>query len=371
MSIGFYELLQVPADASLDTIRVAYQDQVAQVVRKARAAEARQADMAAVEARRQTLAEAFAVLSDAPRRRRYDRFRELSKGAMPTDPEELWNLAAPSMVDPAAAAALEVVRTLTELKVGDPFGVRQEVDPKRAESNRAPEPRAAEPRPEPRSAEPRPRETRNAEPRVADPRPEVARPDPRASRPPEPAPEARRPKLRVPELPADSVSMEIIEDDEVVLLGPSAKMDTRKAQGPRIELPDHHAVAQVRVEPMDDDVRPGPARVEVKDLPPRKPKVASAEDIARMLDQYGPTGACLKAVREARGITPQELSHTTRISQRFIEALERDAYHELPAATFVRGYVKMVVRMLHMVNHGPELDEFVDGYMARFHRNRG
>ncbi|HNC95688.1 MAG TPA: helix-turn-helix transcriptional regulator, partial [Myxococcota bacterium] len=223
--------------------------------------------------------------------------------------------------------------------------------------------------------EPRPRETRNAEPRVADVRPEPrvaeVRPDPRASRPPEPAPEARRPKLKIPELSADSVSMEIIEDEEVVLLGPSAKVDTRKGQGPRIELPDHHATAQVRVEPLDEEVRPGPARVEVKDLPPRKPKVASAEDIARMLDQYGPTGACLKAVREARGITPQELSHTTRISQRFIEALERDAYHELPAATFVRGYVKMVVRMLHMVNHGPELDEFVDGYMARFHRNRG
>ena len=361
MSIGFYELLQVPADASLDTIRVAYQDQVAQVVRKARAAEARQADMAAVEARRQSLAEAFAVLSDAPRRRRYDRFRELSKGPMPTDPEELWNLAAPSMVDPAAAAALEVVRTLTELKVGDPFGVRAETEPKRPAEARP------EPRPEP---QPRARETRSAEPRVADPRPEP-RPDPRASRPPEPAPEPRRPKLKIPELPADSVSMEIVEDDEVVLLGPSAKVDTRKAQGPRIELPDHHATAQVRVEPLDEDVRPGPARVEVKDLPPRKPKVASAEDIARMLDQYGPTGARLKAVREARGITPQELSHTTRISQRFIEALERDAYHELPAATFVRGYVKMVVRMLHMVNHGPELDEFVDGYMARFHRNRG
>ena len=63
MPIGFYELLQVSPDAPADAVRVAYQEQVAQVVRKLRAAEARQQDVAAIEARRSALGEAWAVLS--------------------------------------------------------------------------------------------------------------------------------------------------------------------------------------------------------------------------------------------------------------------------------------------------------------------
>ena len=50
--------------------------------------------------------------------------------------------------------------------------------------------------------------------------------------------------------------------------------------------------------------------------------------------------------------------------------MERDAYTELPGATFVRGYVRMVLRSLEALD-GPDLDEFVDGFMSRFHRARG
>jgi cytoskeletal protein RodZ len=93
--------------------------------------------------------------------------------------------------------------------------------------------------------------------------------------------------------------------------------------------------------------------------------------VAKVVDRAGTTGACLKAVRELRGLSLAELSTTTRISQRFLDALERDSYADLPAATFVRGYVKMVVRALQITGTGPELEQFIDGYMARFHRNRG
>ena len=95
------------------------------------------------------------------------------------------------------------------------------------------------------------------------------------------------------------------------------------------------------------------------------------EEVAKAVERAGTSGACLRAVRELRGLSLAELSTTTRISQRFLDALERDAYADLPAATFVRGYVKMVARALQIVGAGPELDNFVEGYMARFHRNRG
>jgi Tfp pilus assembly protein PilN len=275
MPVGFYELLQVAPDAAVEQIRVAYQEQVAQVVRKQRAAEARQQDISAIEARRAALGEAWAVLSDAQRRRRYDRFRELAKGTLPADPEELWAQAGRSLVDPAAAAAVEVVRTLTDLRVGEAMGL--------------------------------------------------------------PAP-----------TPEPEVSPVLVRDDE-----PAAE---RLPSNRRLVETPRRATTSAVVMPA------APALTLDRSIP--------AEDIARLSDQYGPTGAYLRAVREARRITLEALSASTRITLRFLDALERDAYAELPGATFVRGYLKMVARALESVD-GPELDELVEGYMSRFHRARG
>jgi hypothetical protein len=97
----------------------------------------------------------------------------------------------------------------------------------------------------------------------------------------------------------------------------------------------------------------------------------AAEDLARLLDHYGPTGAFLKASRELRRITLPQLSATTRVSLRFLDAMERDAYTDLPGATFVRGYLKMVVRTLEAIPPGAESEEFIEGYMSRFFRARG
>jgi hypothetical protein len=274
MPVGFYELLQVAPDAPPEAIRAAWQEQVALVVRKLRAAEARQQDIAGIEARRTALAEAWAILSDPMRRRRYDRFRELARTGLPADPEELWAQAHRSLVDPAAAAAMEVIRMVTDLRVGEAPGVPA-------------------PPPEP---EVTPVQTREVAPVREEVRPEPAPPSP----------------------------------------GPRRPTEARAAPVPGL--------------PLD--------------------RTVSNESLARLFEQYGPSGAYLAAVREMRRVSLDELSTTTRITRRFLDAMERDAYTELPGATFVRGYVKMVLRALEALD-GPELDEFVEGYMSRFHRARG
>jgi hypothetical protein len=97
----------------------------------------------------------------------------------------------------------------------------------------------------------------------------------------------------------------------------------------------------------------------------------SAEDLARLLDQYGPSGAFLAAVRDLRRVSVARLAETTRISVRYLEAMERDAYADLPNAAFVKGYLRMVVRTLDAIPAGPETEDYVEGFMARFHRARG
>lgn len=263
---GFYEMLGVAEDADDAALCSAYAQQVARLAGKLRAAESRQQDLAPLEWRRAELQEAWSVLRDPSRRRRYDRFRELGKTGLPGDPDDVWAAASRSLVDPAAAAALEVVRTLSDLRVGE--GVDAHVPPAEAEEGVVSRPAVVE-----TSAE-------------ATPRPAA--------------------------------------------VGKRAPLPTR------VPLPMDRAV--------------------------------SREDMARLYDIYGPTGAFLKAARDLRRLSLEELSNDTRVAIRFLDAIERDAFAELPGATFVRGYIKLAVRTLECL---PEVDEFVDDWMARYHRARG
>ncbi len=57
-------------------------------------------------------------------------------------------------------------------------------------------------------------------------------------------------------------------------------------------------------------------------------------------------GNYLRIEREARSMTLDELSRTTRIPRQRLEALERGALCELPARVYVRGFVKSCAREL-------------------------
>lgn len=274
MGSGLYEQLGVAPEAEASAIRAAYQEQVAQVVRRLRGAEARQQDTTPLEARRSSLAEAYAVLSDPARRRRYDRFREVAATGFPADIDELWRVAGPSMVDPSAAAALEVLRMLTGLRVGDSIGT-VEVVASALEPELELEPTVPDSAIEPLSA---------LSPAVSPPAP-------------------RQPRTAAPPLEMD--------------------------------------------------------------------RGAPAEEMRRLFDVYGPTGAFFAAVRELRRLDLEGLSNASKINRRFLEGIETESFGGLPAAAFVRGYLRTLVRLLEIPANPAEPDEVVEGYMARFHRARG
>jgi cytoskeleton protein RodZ len=59
-----------------------------------------------------------------------------------------------------------------------------------------------------------------------------------------------------------------------------------------------------------------------------------------------PFGEHLKREREMRGVTLEEISAATRISPRFLEALENEQWDRLPGGAFNRGFIRSVARFL-------------------------
>lgn len=57
-------------------------------------------------------------------------------------------------------------------------------------------------------------------------------------------------------------------------------------------------------------------------------------------------GEHLKREREMRGVTLEEISAATRISMRFLEALEKEQWGSLPGGIFNRGFIRAVARFL-------------------------
>lgn len=68
-------------------------------------------------------------------------------------------------------------------------------------------------------------------------------------------------------------------------------------------------------------------------------------------------GEELRREREIRGISQKEISDATKISSRFLDAIERNDHRTLPAPAFTRGFVREYARYL-----GLNADEMVNRY---------
>src|SRR5271154_1731561 len=63
-------------------------------------------------------------------------------------------------------------------------------------------------------------------------------------------------------------------------------------------------------------------------------------------------GEHLKREREMRGVSLDEICAATRISTRFLEALESEEWERLPGGIFNRGFVRAVARYLGLDEEG-------------------
>ncbi len=72
-----------------------------------------------------------------------------------------------------------------------------------------------------------------------------------------------------------------------------------------------------------------------------------------------PFGEELRREREMRDISIREISETTKISTRFLEAIESGDFASLPAPVFTRGFIREYASYL-----GLEPEDIVDRYMS-------
>src|SRR3990172_5218710 len=93
--------------------------------------------------------------------------------------------------------------------------------------------------------------------------------------------------------------------------------------------------------------RPAPAP------PPRAPPVPEPPASAALPATFVPegttwTGEVLRKIREARGISVQQIAERTKVGRYHIEHVEEDHYHQLPAAVYLRGILLSIARELRL-----------------------
>jgi hypothetical protein len=305
MTQGFYEQLGVRPDEDAATLRKAYHRQVARLTKRARQLREQGGDVSQLELARKQLDEAWEVLSIPSRRQRYDVMLAFMERDIESsiDAEGLWAKVGAQLVPPSVAAATRLIAKTTKLAV-EPVG---EEDVPSA----------------------------GMEPSIA----------------PSPAP------LAPTMVPADTAFSEV-QPTEI----PTAAEPTEVPGPPPITLPRPRPVLKLGEEHPLKVVEGTPRASSVIVLPADAPrqKTLTPDETDRLTDLWGYTGGLLRAVREAKGITLDEVASSTRISVRYLQAIESDAHERLPSATFVRGYVREIARLL-------KLDEeaVVAGYMRR------
>ncbi len=82
-----------------------------------------------------------------------------------------------------------------------------------------------------------------------------------------------------------------------------------------------------------------------------------AEQTPQPYSELASFGEELRREREIRGISLKEIADATKISKRFLEAIERNDHKTLPAPVFTRGFIREYSRYL-----GLNCDEIVNRY---------
>lgn len=79
--------------------------------------------------------------------------------------------------------------------------------------------------------------------------------------------------------------------------------------------------------------------------------------------KHGMGGKYLKAIREYKGITLNDIAERTKVQTTYLRYLEEERFNDLPPAVYVEGFVNQVARLLKL-----DVKYTASGYMKHYHR---
>ena len=86
-------------------------------------------------------------------------------------------------------------------------------------------------------------------------------------------------------------------------------------------------------------------------------------DVAAIAEFSGPL---LRQIREAVGIELREIAEKSKIGMAYLQAMEGELWHKLPAPVYVRGFLSEYARAL-----GLDADRVKQTYLDRYRAARG
>lgn len=75
-------------------------------------------------------------------------------------------------------------------------------------------------------------------------------------------------------------------------------------------------------------------------------------------------GELVRRLREAQGVSLEEMADATRVSKTYITAIEEENFAKLPASVFVRGFVVQIAKRLGLPH-----DKVAAAYVARYRQS--
>jgi hypothetical protein len=94
--------------------------------------------------------------------------------------------------------------------------------------------------------------------------------------------------------------------------------------------------------------------------PPPLPQLPTMPPISEDTEY---TGDLLRQVREARGLTLEQMANTTKIAIYYLRYLEAEEYEDLPAKVYVKGYLKQIAKLLKL-----DTEPLVKSYIDRMEK---
>ena len=96
------------------------------------------------------------------------------------------------------------------------------------------------------------------------------------------------------------------------------------------------------------------------------PVVLTPDILAELTADKDITGSLLKTLRETAGLTLDQMAANTKISKRYLRAIEADDYATLPAKVYTRGFVRLYASVL-----GLDADRVAASFMELVERGSG